>query len=112
MQHEHKSLSSSKSLQKSSTAGLESRRYVHLHKYHIIRETQVTTINMDMMVVEEAKASSDGYEDDSEQVVNGHEGREKMSGPDNKFQKAIAAWRGMYKPDVHIKVLMCLQALI
>jgi homeobox protein cut-like len=51
---------------------------------------------MNMMVAEEAKASSNSYEDDSEQVVNGHEEREIMSDPDNKFQKAIAAWRGIY----------------
>jgi hypothetical protein len=112
VQHDHRPLLSCKSLQKSFAAGSESRRYVHLRQYYIIRETQITTINMDMMVAEEARASTHGYEDDNEQVVNGHEERETISDPDNKFQRAIAAWRGMYKPDVHSKILMYLQALI
>ncbi len=51
---------------------------------------------MDMMVAEEARLSADRHKEDNLAMVNSDTVREAISDPDNKFQKAIAAWRGTY----------------
>lgn len=49
---------------------------------------------MDMMVAE-VRGSADRHEEDNVPVVNGDAAGDAASAPDNKFQKAIAAWRGI-----------------
>lgn len=49
------------------------------------------------MAAEEARVSADVHNEDRTPVVNGDTGVEVIADPDNKFQKAIAAWRGTLK---------------
>ena len=48
-------------------------------------------------MAEEARVSADLHRENRVAVVNGDIRVEAISDPDNKFQKAIAAWRGMFK---------------
>jgi homeobox protein cut-like len=49
---------------------------------------------MDMMAAEEARVSVDVHSEDETPIVHVDGGLEAIAGPDNKFQKAIAVWRG------------------
>ncbi len=52
--------------------------------------------NMDMMVAEEARVSGDIANEYKTAVAYGDAGPAAISGLDDKFQSAIAAWRGAY----------------
>lgn len=62
---------------------------------------------MDMMSAEEARLSSDGLKEDDAPIVNSDIVAEPISDPENKFQKAIAAWRGMYHSTGILVETMC-----
>jgi len=53
---------------------------------------------MDMMAAEEARVSVDVHSEESIPIVNVDGGLEAISDPENKFQKAIAVWRGSSNP--------------
>lgn len=79
-----------------------------------IPDKHLTTINMDVVVTEEARVSADDRNKDDRLTVNGSKGEDAISDPDHKFQKAIAAWRGTHKSKYLSlgAILMNLQALI
>lgn len=52
---------------------------------------------MDMMVTEEVRVSTDGPRGNNGPVINQDTGSETVSDPGDKFQKAITAWRGVFK---------------
>jgi homeobox protein cut-like len=49
---------------------------------------------MDMMAAEEARVSVDVQHEDKIHMIHVDGGLEAISDPENKFQKAIAVWRG------------------
>jgi DNA/RNA-binding domain of Phe-tRNA-synthetase-like protein len=51
---------------------------------------------MDMMVAEEVRVSGENQKDDNMLEIDRDAGASTASAPDNKFQKAIAVWRGTY----------------
>lgn len=70
-------------------------------------------INMDMMVAEEARVSGEIDNEHKAAVAYGDAEPEAISGPDDKFQRAIAAWRSAYNTSFGLlnDLLMLSQAL-
>lgn len=64
---------------------------------------------MDMMVAEEARVPGDIDIEHKTAAPYGDAGPEAIPGPDDKFQRAIAAWRGAY--DISSRLLQHLVTL-
>jgi hypothetical protein len=67
---------------------------ISLALYSLCFITQGHATIMDMMAAEEARVSVDVQREDKIPMINVDGGLEAISDPENKFQKAIAVWRG------------------